>query len=84
MVGHIDTGKLRDSILTKATVTSKGTMNVFVGTNNKYAIYIERLPDGGFLLPAFLEKRKDVLDAIKVGLQRAIIEADKKKPSKPK
>jgi len=54
VVGHIDTGALQRSIHTEATA-NRNLLQVRIGTDNTapYGIYVELLPDGGFLRPAF-------------------------------
>lgn len=50
--GHVVTGNLRRSISTLLTSATPTRVEVQVGTFVDYAIYVEALPDGGFLFPA--------------------------------
>lgn len=50
--GHVVTGNLRRSINTQIVEAQEMSVRVEVGTFVDYAIYVEALPDGGFLFPA--------------------------------
>ena len=74
IIGHVDKGTLWKSINTKATIESATKMEVEIGTHLVYARKIEKLPDGGFMYPAYLNK----VDDVKKGLQRVVLDAIKR------
>ena len=65
--GHVVTGNLRRSINTQVIVQDT-LLEVDIGTNVEYAPYIEALPDGGYLFPAYWAKKDEVM----ARLQRAV------------
>jgi hypothetical protein len=65
--GHVVTGNLRRSINTQVVVEDT-LLEVDIGTNVEYAPYIEALPDGGYLFPAYWAKKDEVMQR----LQRAV------------
>ena len=69
---HIVSSTLVRSINTQSEVSEK-TMRVLIGTHVSYGLKIELLPDGGYLVPAVKNKKKDFL----VGAQNAIKQAIK-------
>lgn len=80
LVGHIDTATLHRDINTKATARPS-LLEVRIGTSNvaPYAIYVEMLPDGGFLRPAFKESVKDAQLALQKKIKETIAFVAKKK-----
>ena len=71
-MGHIDTGMLWNSIETMVARKGNYKLSILIGTDVYYSIYIEALPDGGFLFPAYLRKRKDVLKLLGKGIKMII------------
>jgi len=62
---HIVTGNLRNSIDTKVRKKTQTVVQIEVGTNVTYAIFVEaRDKTGGFLRPALFESKKQALDYI--------------------
>lgn len=68
---HVVTGDLRRSIKGKAKFVEKDVIEGEVGTGVLYAPYIEALPDGGFLYPAYNE----LLPVIQKEIREKITEA---------
>lgn len=61
---HIVTGALRRSIQTIVERMVSDVILMKVGSFLDYAEYVENLPDGGYLYPAFLETKDEVLEYI--------------------
>lgn len=72
--GHIVTGNLRRSIHTQATV-EEDKLEITIGTNVEYAPYVEALPDGGYLFPAFYQEKENVLEDVQKIVREVINEA---------
>ena len=70
--GHVVTATLLRSISVQPVVEQGGVLEVNVGTNIVYAPKIEALPDGGYLLPAFIENAEKVQAGIQKAIDRAI------------
>jgi len=82
--GHIITGTLKGSIMSFVTVdqASKETYasigsfppgsKGFNGSDAPYAPYVEALPDGGFLRPAYNQKKKEVEGLIANAIKKVI------------
>jgi HK97 gp10 family phage protein len=72
----VDTGRLRNSI---AVELEEGGMNGAVGTNVKYAPFVEfgtsRTPAQPYLLPAFEEERAVFIERLKRELGEAFVKA---------
>jgi HK97 gp10 family phage protein len=72
----VDTGRLRNSI---AVELEEGGMNGAVGTNVKYAPFVEfgtsRMPAQPYLLPAFEEERAVFIERLKRELGEAFVKA---------
>lgn len=71
--GHIITGNLRRSIQYKVGWSGINEIDGVVGTDVDYSIYVEALPDGGYLFPALREKGKEALGYV----EKAVVEAVK-------
>ena len=62
---HIITGNLRRSIDTRAHKISTFIVEVAIGTDTHYAVYVEaRDKTGGYLYPGFVESKQEALDLI--------------------
>ena len=72
-VGHIDTGNLRRNIKSDVAWTGDYEITAVIGTDVPYAIYVEALPDGGFLYRAVMEKSPDALKYIENELKKIFI-----------
>jgi len=89
---HVVTGNLRRSIVPVAVVEGNEIagmagsfppgMEGFIGSDAPYAPIVERLPDGGYLKPAFDEKKKDVQEWIGKAILIQITKIKAPKPSK--
>jgi len=63
--GHIVTGNLFNNIRTSEVEGDGIDMAVNIGSDVSYAIYVELLPDGGYLVPAFREKAPEVVNFLR-------------------
>lgn len=73
VIGHIDTGNLRRNIKSDVAWTGDYEITAVIGTDVPYAIYVEALPDGGFLYRAVMEKSPDALKYIENELKKIFI-----------
>ena len=71
--GHVVTGNLRRSIHTEVTV-EEDKMEVQIGTNVEYAPYVEALPDGGYLFPAYWQEKDGVIADLQAVVTKVINE----------
>jgi len=67
---HVVTGTLWRSIRTSVDFEGFRT-EVNIGTNVEYAPFVEALPDGGYMFPAYWNKKDEVI----TGLQKAVLDA---------
>lgn len=70
--GHVDTGRLRSSIRTISRKQGLYEVIVRVGTDVFYSVFVEALPDGGFLFPAYRNKKGEVTELLKRDIQSAL------------
>ena len=70
---HVVTGNLRRSIHTEVTV-EEDKMEVQIGTNVEYAPYVEALPDGGYLFPAYWQEKDKVIADLQAVVTKVINE----------
>lgn len=70
--GHVITGNLRRSIMVQPLIDQNGLLEINVGTNVEYAPQIEALPDGGFLLPAFIEQHESIVRGMQAAIDQVL------------
>ena len=66
--GHIVTGNLRASIRTVIEKPNLYQIDIYIGTDVFYSVFVEALPDGGYLFPAFREKQQEAINYIANGI----------------
>jgi hypothetical protein len=71
---HIVTGNLRRSINTQ-TIVEESKLEVQIGTNMEYAPFVEALPDGGYLFPAYIQLKDEVIGDLQKIVTQVINEA---------
>jgi hypothetical protein len=71
MRGHKRSGDLARSIQVKTGWASQYEIVGVVGTDQKYAPYVEALPDGGFLNPALRNKGAEALKHVERAVEKA-------------
>ena len=73
VIGHVVTGNLRRSIRTEA-IVEESKLEVIIGTNVEYAPYVEALPDGGYLFPAYWKLKDEVIKNLQDTVMQVIKE----------
>jgi len=76
MRGHKRSGDLARSIQVKTGWASQYEIVGVVGTDQKYAPYVEALPDGGFLNPALRNKGAEAWKHLEKAVERALAMKD--------
>jgi len=72
-LGHIRTGALRGSIhVVNLLGIQSSVVQVQVGSDRNYAIWVELLPDGGYLFISFMNKRTEVEEYINNQVRKLI------------
>ena len=70
-VRHVKTGNLMSSIKTDTKLV--GTLiNTWIGTDVYYAYHVEKLPDCGYLFPAFEETQAEVMKYLEDEVSRML------------
>lgn len=72
---HVVTGNLRRSISSKAEKAGLFLIDGACGVDSdkaSYAPYVESLPDGGYLFPAYYEKYREVMEFIGKGIKEIV------------
>jgi len=58
---HVKTGNLRRNVKSKAGMVGLYEIEGVIGTDVPYGPFIEALPDGGYLQPAYMQKKSEVI-----------------------
>ena len=72
---HWVTGTLLRSIDARVGWAGMYEVDGAVGSDVHYAPYVEALPDGGYLFPAYVELKDEAFEFFKAGVRLAVLEA---------